>query len=442
MQLQQLKNSIFLLTLFLLPTQLGKHFWPASALVNGMRIDYLSPTLFITDILIFSLALCLLLEMIIAKSSIRYRMLPLRSLLTNISLDTTMLAISCSLLLSNLVTSSHPVLSLLGIVKGLEMVFWGWYCYHQLQKPEQLRSIVIALAGGIILESFLALGQYWNHGSLGGIWYLLGERTFSSDTPGIANANVNGTLVLRPYGTLPHPNVLAGYLLTGNLFLFAVKNKLSPRLTRLVTLIFALSSIALISTLSRAPIIIGGILVLYLAIRAFLSNSTDVQHRIKNRFISYGTLVNILLVGVMMLFFPPLAGRFISTSLGEEAFVQREILVRAALEMLASHPFLGTGLHTFITALPTYLQSAGPVMLLQPVHNAILLLTAETGLIGQLCIVYFISRTLLELKKKSFYHALPLLVLLLLSMTDHYFITLQQGQMLTTFIFAFSWTNE
>ncbi len=442
MQLQQLKNSIFLLTLFLLPTQLGKHFWPTFALVNGMRIDYLSPTLFVTDILIMSLALCLLLEMKISKLSIRRLIRSTHLLLHTISLDTAMLAISCLLLISNLVLSSSPILSFLGIVKGLEMVFWGWYCYHQLQKTENVGGIVLAMVCGIVLESVLALGQYWNHGSFGGIWYLLGERTFSSDTPGIANATVNGTLVLRPYGTLPHPNVLAGYLLTGNLFLFAVMNRGSSRINRLITLTFVLSSIVLISTLSRVPILIGGILVLFLAIHAFLSNSIDVQHSIKHRFHSYGTAFTVFLVGVVALFLSPLSGRFISTSVGEEAFVQREVLARAALEMLARHPFLGVGLHTFITALPAYLQSAGPVMLLQPVHNVLLLITAETGLMGQLCTVYFISRTLLKLKKKSFYHALPLLVLLLLSMTDHYFITLQQGQMITAFLFAFSWTNE
>src|SRR5438105_4334390 len=42
---------IFLL-LFLLPTQLGKHFWPEFSFVQGLRIDYLSPTLYVTDMLV------------------------------------------------------------------------------------------------------------------------------------------------------------------------------------------------------------------------------------------------------------------------------------------------------------------------------------------------------------------------------------------------------
>ena len=43
---------IFLL-LLLLPSQLGLHFWPGWALVNGIRVDYLSPTFYLTDLIIF-----------------------------------------------------------------------------------------------------------------------------------------------------------------------------------------------------------------------------------------------------------------------------------------------------------------------------------------------------------------------------------------------------
>ena len=48
--------------------------------------------------------------------------------------------------------------------------------------------------------------------------YFIGERTFTGQTPGIATVALNGNLLLRPYGTFPHPNVLAGFLLVGILF--------------------------------------------------------------------------------------------------------------------------------------------------------------------------------------------------------------------------------
>ncbi len=43
---------LFSLLLVFLPTQLGYHVWPDWALVLGRRIDYISPTLYATDILI------------------------------------------------------------------------------------------------------------------------------------------------------------------------------------------------------------------------------------------------------------------------------------------------------------------------------------------------------------------------------------------------------
>jgi hypothetical protein len=36
---------------FLLPTQLGKHFFLDFSFINGIRIDYLAPTIHVTDIL-------------------------------------------------------------------------------------------------------------------------------------------------------------------------------------------------------------------------------------------------------------------------------------------------------------------------------------------------------------------------------------------------------
>jgi len=47
-----MQQVLFSLLLVFLPTQLGLHFWPGWALVLGRRLDYLSPTLYVTDILI------------------------------------------------------------------------------------------------------------------------------------------------------------------------------------------------------------------------------------------------------------------------------------------------------------------------------------------------------------------------------------------------------
>src|SRR3989338_9410931 len=51
----KIENALFFLTLLFLPTQLGRHFWPSFSYILGIRTDYLSPTLYLTDILILLL---------------------------------------------------------------------------------------------------------------------------------------------------------------------------------------------------------------------------------------------------------------------------------------------------------------------------------------------------------------------------------------------------
>ena len=45
------KNIILFLFVFLLPTQFGKHFFLPFSYISGVRIDYLAPTVYVTDIL-------------------------------------------------------------------------------------------------------------------------------------------------------------------------------------------------------------------------------------------------------------------------------------------------------------------------------------------------------------------------------------------------------
>ena len=49
---RKLHQLFFYLTLVLLPAQLGKHFWPEWSVILGRRIDYLSPTIYLSDMMI------------------------------------------------------------------------------------------------------------------------------------------------------------------------------------------------------------------------------------------------------------------------------------------------------------------------------------------------------------------------------------------------------
>ena len=53
--MKKIHRILFFLLLLLLPVQLGRHFWPEFALVFGIRIDYLSPTIYLTDLLVIGI---------------------------------------------------------------------------------------------------------------------------------------------------------------------------------------------------------------------------------------------------------------------------------------------------------------------------------------------------------------------------------------------------
>lgn len=49
--LEVLEKVLCFLFIFFIPTQLGKHFWPEWSYVMGIRVDYLSPTLYFLDLI-------------------------------------------------------------------------------------------------------------------------------------------------------------------------------------------------------------------------------------------------------------------------------------------------------------------------------------------------------------------------------------------------------
>lgn len=150
-------------------------------------------------------------------------------------------------------------------------------------------------------------------------------------------------------------------------------------------------------------------------------------------------LVFICSIGIIF-FFTPLGNRFARLNLFDESIVRREELTDAAFAMIRDYPVVGVGLNNFIVNLPFYQKTESTVLHLQPVHNIYLLLAAETGLAGLAIFLWFIWRTIKHLwKSKQF--SIALFAALILGLFDHYFLTLQQGQLLFSLILGLCW-NE
>lgn len=131
-------------------------------------------------------------------------------------------------------------------------------------------------------------------------------------------------------------------------------------------------------------------------------------------------------------------------SFNEESVVIRQELNVAAVKIWSGSPIFGVGLGNFLVKLPQVIPTR-TIYFLQPVHNIYLLVLSEAGVIGLgffLWLIYLGFKNIL-INKKFIIRSpacrqagLSFIIVLLLGLVDHYSLTLQQGQLLLTILFA------
>jgi len=245
----RLHRIFFYLTLLLLPTQLGYHFWPDWAMVLGRRLDYLAPTIFLTDItivltlggwflsLVFSRLLSFRPTSRNLKMPDQVRHDKFKSLIWRIiavrkahdkqqgcscKKNLIVFLFLCLFISLNILFASSPIIVFFKWFKFLEFVLFGLYIVRT--KPSFSRSLW-CLSVAVLYSSVIAIAQFYFQHSLDGIFWFLGERTFDISTPGISRIQSlvfsisnfkfqisNSSEVIRAYATFPHPNVLGGFL--------------------------------------------------------------------------------------------------------------------------------------------------------------------------------------------------------------------------------------
>ena len=380
--------SIFIL---LLPTQLAYHFWPDFAFVYGVRVDYFSPTIYATELLWL---LIFALWIIKDKSAVRKILSKWRALVVLLVLA-----------IVNIFFSSIPEVCAFKWLRVGE--FLSLYFFIKNQK-DIVQSIKVPLVVSLFLTLLLAITQIIKGGSLGGILYWLGERSFSLNTPGIALFNFFGTEMLRPYATFGHPNVLAGFALLA-LFLFIKKRGFLARTIVLPSLILIVISVSQNAWLA-----------LFLTPVVYIFSK-----KIKDGLAKF---VRLAAVASLFLTLP------ITTHASRE-IIERMELNQIAGNIISQRPVFGIGLGDFVSQLP-FASSLRSIWFLQPVHNIFLLVAAETGLVGLLFFVYFLG------KNTNAKNALPVIAIVLTGLFDHYWISGFQTMMLAAIVLAIGYNKR
>jgi len=187
----QIKKGLLFLIIFLLPTQLGYHFWPSWSLLHGLRIDFLSPVLYLTDILIIIYILFSFPKIKIHLS--KYFML-------------------CALffILDLVFSLSFP----LTLVFLLRLVIYYFFIKTLIRDSNfNLNFISLPISLISLITLVLMIFQLAFQRSLNGLSYWFGERFFNLLTPRLAHLTVFNHLLIRPPAIFSHPNALAGFFL-------------------------------------------------------------------------------------------------------------------------------------------------------------------------------------------------------------------------------------
>lgn len=408
-------RQLFWLLIFLLPVQLGRHFWFEWTQVLGLPIDYLSPTIYLTDLLVIMILFFWWLD-----ERKRFKLKVFREIIKN---HWWLLAVFVFLLVSVFLAANRGA-AFYKTIKILEFALLGFYI---AKKNYALSAIRHPLSLAVIYSSLIAISQFIKQASIGGVFWWLGERSFNLITPGIAKAIVSGRLVLRPYATFPHPNVLAGFLLVSGILLFGKR-------AIYWILVFILALIGLVLSFSRSAWLVGLLVSLFIFLKHFAGGAKE---KAILRLLRGGVIILVLFLGIGAFVF------FTRQLSGQEALVQRFSLAQIALEMVRTNPLAGVGLNNFIPQLPNYWQQYGMTYWLQPVHNIFLLIAAETGLVGLLIFLWLLILTFRRLLAANRWLLMTALsAILALGLFDHYWFTLQQAQLLLTVVFGLSWRKR
>jgi hypothetical protein len=385
------------LWLLLVPTQLGKHFWLTESYVAGIKVDYLSIILYLTDIVWLGWVFSLKKER--KKNKIGR-----------------ILAILLVILVNVWVAEARWV----AVYRWLRMGQWVvtvWLVTKNKQKIKENLLKVVPI--WILMEVFLAVSQVAKGGSLEGIWYWLGERRFSFGSVGIAQMRWGNEATIRAYGSFSHPNSLAGFLLLAWVW-WKEETHLpaGKRETRIWYWVVNWSAILGI-------ILAGSRTVWVLTLLTWILETRNKKLKIKR---VLGRILIGLGVGAMVL---GLVGREyeLKSFLGgwdSQGWQKRMSLNMSALKMIADSPIFGVGAGNFTKRLSEY--QKGSFYWLQPVHNILLLALSEIGIVGVMVFWNFLKRCL---KKINWWMGA---IIIVTGLVDHYWLTLPQNTWLLAII--------
>lgn len=296
-----------------------------------------------------------------------------------------------------------------------------------------------------VFQSAVGILQYLYQHSLG--LKILGESVLGPNLAGMAKIVVDGEKIIRAYGTFPHPNVFAGFLIlsifSGFWLLFTSKiEKNALPWISILTAGTILQLAAFTLTFSRVAWLAA-----IIVITVLLISNRKLFHVKQFDFLALNKLKTFALVIIFIAFAAFLALNWsvvVSRTIGVEQNYQQAISYRLlyndiAINMIKQNSLAGIGNGNFTLKMADYSSEKLSWWQYQPAHNIYLLITSELGIIGLILFLIFIFSIIkmAYLGQNENHETLSFIRLMLavfvsflfIGLFDHYFWTLQQGQL-------------
>ena len=250
------------------------------------------------------------------------------------------------------------------------------YFANNVRSDKEIYLIMAMLMGGVLIQFLVGSIQYITGGTLGLTLFGEGDRAFRTTMAGAG-------VVSRVGATIGDPNALAMYLNFILPLIFCFVFIRTKRIYKwIAATVFILGGLTEILTMSR-----GGWIALTAAVSIGLYGI--LKKRYHSRFKSYAlTMTAILLVTLpVIIMFVDVQKRLFEDDYG--AAYGRIPQMKVAFNIIAHHPFTGIGLNNYTTVMNRYdhTREFKSYQFPYPVHNAFLLIAAESGLLALFCFV-------------------------------------------------------
>ena len=322
-------------------------------------------------------------------------------------------------------------------------------------KYDKVKLYWVVIFSGII-QSILAMHQFVAQQVYSSKW--LGMATQYSSDLGVSVVDNGFRRWLRAYGSLPHPNILGGFLvvclLINIILYFNLHKKLNGRRSNATSLsdekkykigllaslvFFVINFVGLLLTFSRSAwlgFLIGFIILIPLVIKKYGRSGLFNL----SKFI----LIIILISSIVVLGLKePIFSRFDNNRLEVKSVQERLDYNKEAGQIIKSNWLLGVGIKNYTLAVKEEIDSNRAVFNYQPVHNVFLLALAETGILGLIFFVSLLIYFFIDLLKRQSYGKISLIfAIVIIMLFDHWWWSMNFGLLLFWFVLGISFKNN